>query len=92
MFPIGITLLGSSSSIFTNVFAACLQMSLEMHFLPENQRDQEHKERAYGKVLAPGDMQIGLCSAFFMIYDSSHGTKLEFRGRFCIKISEQRLV
>lgn len=66
-------------------------MSLEKHFLPENQRDQEHKERAYGKVLAPGGTQIALCSAFFMIYDSSHGNKLELGERFCIKISEQRM-
>lgn len=66
-------------------------MSLEKHLLPENQRDQQHKERAYGKVLAPGGMQIGLCSAFFMIYDSSHGNKLDLGERFCIKISEQRM-
>lgn len=54
-----------------------LLMSLEMHFLPENQRDQQHKERAYGKVLSPGGMQIGFCLAFFVIYDSSHGNKLD---------------
>lgn len=67
-------------------------MSLEMHFLPENQRDLQHKERAYGKVLALGGMQIGLCPAFFMIYDSSHGNKLDLgERRFCIKISEQRM-
>lgn len=57
-------------------------MSLEIYFLPENQRDQKHKEKAYDEVLAPGGMQIGLCSAFFMIYDSSHGNKLDLGGRF----------
>lgn len=57
-------------------------MSLDMHFLPENQRDQEHKERAYGKASAPGGMQIGLCSAFFMIHDSSHGNKLDSGENF----------
>lgn len=66
-------------------------MSLKMHFLPENERDQEHKERPYGKILAPGGMEIGLCSAFFMIYDCSHGNKFDLGERFCIKISEQRM-
>lgn len=66
-------------------------MSLEMHFLPENQKDQQHKERAYGKALDPGGMQIGFYSAFFMIYDSSHGNKLDLGERFCIEISEQTM-
>jgi len=54
---------------------------MEMHFLPENHRARQHKERAYGKVLAPGGMQVGLCSAFFAIYDFSHGSKMDLGER-----------
>lgn len=83
---------GSSFSVFKNTLTAWSQMSLEMCFLPENQWDQQHKETAYGKVLAPGGMQIGLYTTFFMIYDSSHGSKLDLgERRFWTEILEQRV-
>lgn len=63
-----------------------------MCFFPENQWDHQHNEIEYGKVLAPGGMQIEIFTVFLMIHDSSHGTRLDLGERwFWTKILEQRL-